>query len=58
MTGRGAFVEVQGTGEEAPFTKDELNALLAKAEAGIADLIALQQAVLGDKGARIGEGVR
>jgi ribonuclease PH len=58
MTGRGAFVEVQGTGEEAPFTKDELNALLAKAEAGIADLITLQQAVLGDKGARIGEGVR
>ena len=58
MTGRGAFVEVQGTGEEAPFTKDELNALLAKAEAGIADLIALQKDVLGEKGARIGEGVR
>lgn len=58
MTGRGAFVEVQGTGEEAPFTKDELNALLAKAEAGIAGLVALQKDVLGDKGARIGEGVR
>lgn len=58
MTGRGAFVEVQGTGEEAPFTREELNALLAKAEAGIADLIHLQKQVLGEQGNRIGEGVR
>lgn len=58
MTGRGAFVEVQGTGEEAPFTRDELNALLARAEAGIAGLITLQKEVLGAQGARIGEGVR
>ena len=56
MTGARKFVEVQGTGEEAPFSREEFNGLLAIAEEGIASLIAKQRDVLGDKGARIGTG--
>ncbi|MDF2925242.1 MAG: ribonuclease [Paenibacillaceae bacterium] len=47
MTGSGQFVEVQGTGEEAPFSREELNALLGLAEQGIRDLIELQKEALG-----------
>jgi ribonuclease PH len=43
MTASGRFVEIQGTAEGEPFTRDEMNALLGLAEKGIADLIALQQ---------------
>lgn len=54
MTGSGKFVEVQGTGEEAPFSREELNELLALGEAGIAELIEKQREVLGEVAARIG----
>ncbi|RAP77830.1 ribonuclease PH [Paenibacillus montanisoli] len=54
MTGTGKFVEVQGTGEESPFSREEFNALLASAEAGIASLIAKQRDALGLMGSRIG----
>jgi ribonuclease PH len=47
MTGSGGMVEVQGTAEGAPFTRDELNALLALGDAGIAQIIAAQKAALG-----------
>ncbi|ARP97316.1 ribonuclease PH [Bordetella genomosp. 13] len=46
MTGGGAFVEVQGTGEEATFTRAELDAMLALAEGGIAQLVQAQRAAL------------
>ncbi|HEX6326844.1 MAG TPA: ribonuclease PH [Jiangellaceae bacterium] len=46
MTGGGAFIEVQGTAEGAPFDRKELDALLGLAEAGCAELTALQQAAL------------
>ena len=46
MTGAGHFVEVQGTAEGAAFTRTELNALLALAEQGIAELMAKQQQAL------------
>ncbi len=46
MTGRGQFVEVQGTGEEATFSHDQLDALLALAGQGLAELAALQTAFL------------
>jgi ribonuclease PH len=46
MTGSGAFVEVQGTAEGAPFTRDELDALLALAETGCARLTAIQTTAL------------
>ncbi|KQO22055.1 ribonuclease PH [Acidovorax sp. Leaf76] len=46
MTGAGHFVEVQGTAEGAAFTRAEMDRLLALAEKGIADLVALQQQAL------------
>ena len=46
VTGRGLFVEVQGTAEGAPFDRDELNALLDLALGGTADLTAFQVAAL------------
>jgi ribonuclease PH len=46
MTGVGGFVEVQGTAEGTPFSREELNALLALAEGGIRELVALQKAAL------------
>lgn len=47
MTGEGNFVEVQGTGEERPFSRIEMNAMLEKAEKGIQELIDYQKDVLG-----------
>jgi ribonuclease PH len=47
MTGDGKFVEVQGTAEGAAFDRVELDALLALAEKGCADLTALQREALG-----------
>jgi len=47
MTGRGAFVEVQGTAEGAPFSRPEMDALLALAEQGIRELNVLQRRALG-----------
>jgi ribonuclease PH len=46
VTGRGLFVEVQGTAEGAPFDRNELNALLDLALGGTADLTAMQIASL------------
>jgi ribonuclease PH len=47
VTGRGLFVEVQGTAEGAPFDRSELDALLDLALAGTAELAQIQAAVLG-----------
>jgi len=47
MTAAGGFVEVQGTAEGAPFTRVELDALLALADKGIRELVAAQKAALG-----------
>lgn len=47
MTGRGLFVEVQGTAEAAPFDRRELDALLELAGKGNAELARLQVAALG-----------
>jgi ribonuclease PH len=47
-TGRGRFVEVQGTAEASPFGDDDLQAFLAVADKGIAELIAHQRRVLGE----------
>lgn len=48
MTNKGEFVEVQGTGEEAPFSKAALNRLLELGEKGIIELIQKQKEALGD----------
>lgn len=46
VTGSGGFVEVQGTAEGAPFSRDELNALLDLALDGTAELRELQRAAI------------
>lgn len=48
MTGAGRFVELQGTGEEATFSREQLNGLLDLAEKGIKELIEKQKAVTGE----------
>ena len=48
MTGDGRFVEVQGTAEGVPFSREEMNALLALAEKGIAELVLLQRQALAE----------
>ena len=46
MTGSGGFVEVQGTAEGKPFSRAELDKLLALAAVGITSLVKLQQAAV------------
>ncbi len=47
-TDAGRYVEIQGTGEDATFTRDDLDGLLELADAGIVTLLAQQQELLGD----------
>jgi ribonuclease PH len=46
MTGRGQFVELQSSGEEATFSNDQLQSLLTLAQKGLKELSALQTAFL------------
>ncbi|MFC1932259.1 ribonuclease PH [Chloroflexota bacterium] len=46
MTSQGEFVEVQGTAEGKPFTKESIDSLLSLAEKGIRELFQIQQAAL------------
>jgi ribonuclease PH len=46
MTGRGEFVEVQGTAEGRPFSREALDGLLILAEQGIRQLLTIQKAYL------------
>ncbi|RYG74847.1 ribonuclease PH [Lentibacillus lipolyticus] len=55
MTGKGEFVEVQGTGEEATFNADQLQNMLALATEGLKKINAIQKNVLGDAAGSIGE---
>ena len=50
MTGKGRFVEIQGTAEQHPFTPSELGRLLSMAGKGIKELIRYQKKVLKDPG--------
>ena len=43
MTGDGRYVEVQGTAEDMPFSRAELDRLLALAKAGIEQIVAQQK---------------
>ncbi len=47
MTGRGRFVEIQGTGEEATFDDDDLAGMLKLARVGIKQLTKIQQESIG-----------
>jgi ribonuclease PH len=46
LTGAGGLVEIQGTAEGAPFSEDELTAMLRLARKGIGELVTLQKQVL------------
>jgi len=46
MTGKGEFVELQGTAEENPFSRDELNTMLSYAEKGVREIIEVQKSVI------------
>ena len=48
MTADGRYVEIQGAAEGAPFTRSEMDALLALAAQGVAELTALQQQALAE----------
>lgn len=50
MTGSGKFVEVQGTAEDYPFSREELEGLLQTAESGIGQLVEAQKDALSDMG--------
>lgn len=42
-TGSGKYIELQGTAEREPFSKDQMNEMLALAEKGVAELFAAQR---------------
>ena len=46
MTGTGGLVEVQGSAEGATFSRAELEAMMALAEKGVAELVAAQKAAI------------
>jgi ribonuclease PH len=48
MTGAGRFVEVQGTAEGAPFSREEMSRMLDLAAKGIGELVAQQRAALAE----------
>jgi ribonuclease PH len=49
MTGKGEFVELQGTGEESTFSYSQLENLLQAAQSGLTELFAIQKAALGEE---------
>ena len=46
MTGRGGFVEIQGTAEGAVFSKEEMDELIGAAQKGIRELTKMQKKAL------------
>ena len=44
----GQFVEIQGTGEESTYTREQFNSLMDSAEQGLRSLFQMQEAVLQD----------
>lgn len=48
MTGKGEIVEIQGTAEGKPFTKEQMDKLLALGEKGIKEVITFQKGILGE----------
>ena len=47
MTQKGEFIEIQGTAEEKPFTREQADKMLAMAQEGIEKLVTMQQTTLG-----------
>lgn len=48
MTGKGEFIEIQGTAERKSFNKDQMDKMLSLAQKGIGDLIDIQRNLLKD----------
>jgi len=48
-TGAGKFIEIQGTAEREPFTREQMNEMLGLAEKGINDLFQVQRMALAEK---------
>jgi ribonuclease PH len=48
MTGAGLFIEVQGTAEHVPFSKEQMNTMTDLAARGIKKIIARQKEIVGD----------
>jgi ribonuclease PH len=46
MTADGRIIEIQGTAEGAPFSREAMNTMLDLAEKGIKELVSLQQRIL------------
>ncbi|NCC80538.1 MAG: ribonuclease PH, partial [Clostridia bacterium] len=53
MNEKGEFIELQGTGEERPFTAKEMNDLLTLASKGNEDLLAQVKEIMGEDLGRI-----
>jgi ribonuclease PH len=54
MTCKGEFIEIQGTGEERPFSRTQLQELMELGEKGIMDLIEAQKQALGEIAGKVG----
>lgn len=54
MTDKGEFIEIQGTGEERPFSREQLQELMQLGEKGIRDLIEAQRQALGEIAGKVG----
>lgn len=48
MTGKGEFIEVQGTAERKPFSKEKMDTMLDLAKKGIEELFSIQRKLVGD----------
>ncbi|HSP16977.1 MAG TPA: ribonuclease PH [Thermoanaerobaculia bacterium] len=57
-TEKGRFIELQGTGESATFSEEEMKAMIALAKSGIAQLVGKQREILGPLLVRVDEKAR
>ena len=48
MTGKGEFIEIQGTAERQPFAKEKMDKMLGLAQKGIEELFSIQRKLVGD----------
>lgn len=55
MTGAGNFVELQGTGEQSSFSREQLDMMINLGEAGIRELFDLQKDALGNLSWKVGQ---
>ncbi len=48
MTGKGEFIEIQGTAERKPFSRDKMDTMLDLAKKGIEEIFSIQRKLVGD----------